>query len=76
VLTSLALLAFLAADQAPVAPSPEPEKQSCRREVVTGSNLSKRICHSKDEWKALDQARRAAADRERAVGGGMGRGRN
>jgi hypothetical protein len=58
------LLAQTAAPAAPAAPAaaPEKEKKSCRREEVTGSIMQPRICHTKEEWMAIDEANRQNAD--------------
>lgn len=42
------------AGTAPAADAPAPEKPICRRIQVTGSNMAKRECHSRAEWKAID----------------------
>lgn len=34
------------------------EKKVCRREVVLGSNLTKRTCRTKSEWAALSRVHR------------------
>ena len=53
------LAAMLALPQAeapaPAAtPTPVPEKQICRRETYTSSNLMKRVCHTRAEWAAIN----------------------
>jgi hypothetical protein len=60
--------ALLAQDASPApataaAPAkPEKEKKICRREETTGSIMATRICHTKEEWVAIDKANQAAAD--------------
>jgi hypothetical protein len=51
------------APAAPTAPAaaPEKEKKSCRREEITGSIMQPRICHTKEEWAAIDEANRQNA---------------
>jgi len=47
---------------APAAPAAAPqEKKICRREQVTGSIMQPRICHTKEEWAAIDEANRQNA---------------
>lgn len=48
---------IVAAQTAPAAPTAAvaaPEKPVCRRIQVTGSNMAKRECHSRAEWKTID----------------------
>jgi hypothetical protein len=76
----LVTLALFLAAQEPSAPPPAPseaDKKICRREAVTGSNMSRRICHTKAEWKAITKARESAMEssegmRNRGYGGSMG----
>lgn len=59
VITATALVAFpaFAQDAAPVtAPTPAPEKKICRSIVPIGSIMGKRTCHTKAEWKQIDNA--------------------
>jgi len=53
------------AQQAPTqtAEQPKEEKQICRRIPVTGSNFSKRECHTKAEWQQINAANQASASR-------------
>ena len=55
---------------------PAKEKKVCRSEMPTGSYITKRTCHTADEWKAIDNANanttRAMRDR---VGQPTGNGR-
>lgn len=53
------------------APSPEPQtasakpaadKKVCRKDVSTGSILTKSVCRTKAEWTALDSANQRSAD--------------
>lgn len=48
------------------------EKKICRSEEVTGSIFTKRVCHTKAEWVALEAERErgAAALRNRRDGNG------
>lgn len=39
---------------ASAADAPAAEKPVCRRMQVTGSNMPKRECHSRAEWKRID----------------------
>lgn len=54
--------ALAAALQAAPAPAPVVEKPVCRRETPTGSNMSRRVCHTKAEWNAIDVANAAATN--------------
>jgi predicted secreted protein len=59
--------ALLAQDAAPApattpAAKPEKEKKICRREETTGSVMLTRVCHTKEEWVAIDKANQEAAD--------------
>jgi hypothetical protein len=51
-----------AALQAAPAPAPVVEKPVCRRETPTGSIMSRRVCHTKAVWNAIDVANAAATD--------------
>ena len=53
--------AAIAQDAAPV----DPDKKICRRDVATGSVMTKRICHTKAEWDAMSA--QAAKDRDRVL---------
>jgi len=55
------------------AAAPEKEKKICRREQVTGSIMQQRICHTREEWAAIDEANRQAAQNF-AASKRMGRG--
>lgn len=46
------------------APAPAaPEKKLCRYEKSTGSMMpGKRICHTRDEWTAIDAANQRGAE--------------
>jgi hypothetical protein len=37
------------------------EKKICRRQEVTGSIMPERVCHTSDEWAAIDEANRQNA---------------
>ena len=52
ILTAVLLLAAQTADAAAPAskPVPDPNKMICRREAVTGSNMSRKVCHTRAEW--------------------------
>ena len=70
-----AVLAQAAAPAAPAAPAAE-EKPTCRYYRATGSIMpSKRVCHSKEEWRIIDQqmseAARHSMNQDRA-GAGFG----
>lgn len=54
------------------APDAAKEKKICRSEEVTGSIFTKRVCHTKAEWVALEAERErgAAALRNRRDGNG------
>ena len=59
---------------APVAAKPEKEKKICRREETTGSVMLTRVCHTKEEWVAIDKANQDAANQfsaARRTGHGM-----
>ena len=64
--------ALLAQDVAPapaaaLAAKPEKEKKICRREETPGSVMPTRVCHTKDEWVAIDKANQAATDQFNAA---------
>lgn len=46
----------------PVTAKPVKEKRICRSEEVTGSFVTKRICHSKSEWLAIDEDQHNSVD--------------
>jgi len=46
---------------------PDGEKMICKREVATGSIMSRRICHTRAEWKAIEDQGKADIDRTRAM---------
>ncbi len=48
---------------APAAAAPAVEKPVCRRVPVTGSNMGKRECHTREEWRALQGREDPAAVR-------------
>ena len=54
------------------AAKPDKPKQICKTETQTGSNFSKRICHTAEEWKAMNDAARDQSDAFRACKNGMG----
>ncbi len=54
------------ADEPPVA-QPDEEKVICKREVATGSIMSRRVCLTKAEWKAIEEQSKADLDRTRAM---------
>src|SRR3546814_5180908 len=45
------------------ADKPDEEKIICKREVATGSIMSRRVCHTKAEWKAIAEQGKADIDR-------------
>jgi len=51
------------APAAPAAPAAAhvKEKKVCRRQEVTGSIMPERVCHTTDEWAAIDEANRQNA---------------
>jgi hypothetical protein len=61
----LTFLLILGAAQAPAAPAQPTEKPICRREVPLGSNMTRKICHTKAEWAQIDAAN--AGNSERAL---------
>jgi len=69
----LALLAVLPLTAAQAEPrkadsdGPSAEKKICRTERATGSYFTKRICHTKAEWDALEARSTADLDRTRAM---------
>lgn len=46
---------------------PDGDKMICKREVATGSIMSRRICHTRAEWKAIEDQGKADIDRTRAM---------
>lgn len=63
IFSSLLALAVQAAPAAATAPPPPAaEKPVCRREQALGSFLAKRVCHSRREWAAIDQANNRDAE--------------
>ncbi|RYY23108.1 MAG: hypothetical protein EOP62_21185 [Sphingomonadales bacterium] len=62
---AIALIALPASAQ----DQPDQEKQICRRIMATGSNMSKRVCHTAAEWRALNARRSGDKDtlRERPM---------
>jgi len=61
--------ALLAQDAAPApaAAKPEKPKKICRSEETTGSIMLTRVCHTKDEWAAIDKANQDASDQFNAA---------
>lgn len=65
----IALLAMVAAPsalaqqgtapQAAATDAAKPEKKICRKEIVTGSMMAKRTCHTAAEWAQIDQTNAA-----------------
>ncbi|MDQ0249314.1 Spy/CpxP family protein refolding chaperone [Sphingomonas kyeonggiensis] len=43
-------------DTAPAPASPVKEKKICRALDVTGSIMSKRTCHTREEWRQIDDS--------------------
>ena len=71
-----ALLVVPQADAPAPTPTPAPEKPICRRETMTSSNLTKRICHTRAEWAAINAGNAANTDavlRARQGSGAMDR---
>lgn len=67
ILTALLLFAAQSPDAAARAakPVPDPNKRICRREMVTGSNMSRAVCHTRAEWDAIARSNSDAAERIR-----------
>ena len=61
-----------AASAAAAKPAPEKPKQICHNETQTGSNFSKRICHTAEEWKAINDAAREQSEALRNCKNGLG----
>ncbi len=64
----LLALALQTATPTPAVSSPAKpvvEKPKCRRLDTTGSIMGERTCHTAAEWKAIDAANAANADRYR-----------
>ena len=60
------ILALQAAMPTPAVVAPAPvEKPKCRRVDTTGSIMGARTCHTAAEWKAIDAANAANAERYR-----------
>jgi hypothetical protein len=51
-----------AAAAAPVTPAPVKERKICHDEAETGSLISKRTCHTKAEWEAINKANERDVD--------------
>lgn len=73
ILTALLLLAAQSADadaaSAPAKPAVDPNRRICRREMVTGSNMSRAVCHTRAEWDAIARSNSDAAERLRGPQG-------
>jgi len=56
--TAFVLLSTAAHAESTASPSAEPvkEKKICRSQPKTGSFIAKRICHTRAEWKAIEDA--------------------
>ncbi len=73
ILSLAALLAVAPAASQAAAPGkatadkPDAEKKICKREVATGSIMSRRICHTRAEWDQLEAKGKADLDRARAM---------
>jgi len=52
------------AASAAVAPAAAPakEKKLCRNEVVSGSYMPHRTCHTKEEWEQIDEVNRQGVE--------------
>ncbi|MBM0168702.1 hypothetical protein [Altererythrobacter sp. C41] len=66
-LVAIPAAAFALDSDEPPAAKPDEEKVICKREVATGSIMSRRICLTKAEWKALEEQGKADLDRTRAM---------
>jgi hypothetical protein len=53
---------LLAETRKNTAESPDKEKKICRREDVTGSMISKSVCHTSPEWAAILKESRENAE--------------
>jgi hypothetical protein len=71
ILTALLLFAAQSPDAlAPAAkPVPDPDKTICRREMVTGSNMPRKVCHTRAEWTRQMRENGGAAERLRGPNG-------
>ncbi|SKB40325.1 hypothetical protein [Sphingopyxis flava] len=49
------------------ADKPDADKKICKREIATGSIMSRRTCHTKAEWDQLEARGKADLDRTRAM---------
>jgi len=61
-LLGLIATASQAAQPAPAPSPPAADKPICRREVPTGSNFARRVCHTKAEWASIDGANQRGAE--------------
>jgi hypothetical protein len=58
VTTALAALVAACATSAPSdgsSTASATEKKTCKRTMIMGSNVPKNVCHTKEEWAALDK---------------------
>lgn len=46
------------------APKPKKPRKICRKPEVSGSRMSRSICHTADEWREIDRAARGFDDAE------------
>lgn len=60
-------VSYAAAPEKASADKPDTEKKVCKREVATGSIMSRRVCHTKAEWDQLEAQGKADLDRTRAM---------
>lgn len=70
IVTALLLLAVQADTVSPAGPSgakkvPDPDKVICRREVATGSNLTRKVCMPRSEWNRRMRENGGATERLR-----------
>lgn len=61
------LVAVPAAGLAEQSGTPNLDKKICRNESVTGSIMSRRVCHTKAEWEALEAKGKADLERTREM---------
>ena len=69
-LGAVALAACLVIQTPALAQQPAPAKapqakKVCKEEIVTGSVMTKRICHTREEWAQMEARSRSQLDRTR-----------
>ena len=48
----------------------DPEKKVCKSEASSTSRMTKKICRTRAEWKAMQDESAKAAEKTRPIGGG------